>query len=388
MVDRELHQFVQSNLAVEDFLQGTLSDENIEAFLEKHQFPINEGTCSTFVYYGPADSISLGHWIHGLPASRSFKRVKGTNFWYLILELPQDSRIEYKMQRKLNGKTEWFLDSLNPNRAADPFGENSVCHTSGYEKPDWVQEREEGGFGTLKELDFTSAAFEGQRKVVLYLPAHYRETRRYPLLVVHDGQEYLRYSGMKVVLDNLIHNFEIPGMIVAFTQPEKRLIEYANHEPHARYLAEELLPYLEKELPLLESPRHRGLMGASLGAVGALTTAWRYPQVFGQLFLQSGSFTFTDIGDHYRGPSFDPVVEFMNAYREVPQAVANKIFISCGIYEANIYENRSIVPFLQKTGMTLRYVEARDGHNWENWRDRMREGLSWLFPGPLWMVYE
>ena len=36
----------------------------------------------------------------------------------------------------------------------------------------------------------------------------------------------------------------------------------------------------------------------------------------------------------------------------------------------------------------LRFVEARDGHNWENWRDRSREGLSWLFPGPLMMVYE
>ena len=36
----------------------------------------------------------------------------------------------------------------------------------------------------------------------------------------------------------------------------------------------------------------------------------------------------------------------------------------------------------------VRYEEARDGHNWENWRDRLRSGLSWLFPGPLWMVYE
>ena len=33
--------------------------------------------------------------------------------------------------------------------------------------------------------------------------------------------------------------------------------------------------------------------------------------------------------------------------------------------------------------MEVRFVEARDGHNWENWRDRLREGLSWLFPGPL-----
>jgi enterochelin esterase family protein len=38
--------------------------------------------------------------------------------------------------------------------------------------------------------------------------------------------------------------------------------------------------------------------------------------------------------------------------------------------------------------MEVRYVEARDGHNWENWRDRLREGLSWLFPGPQWWVYE
>ena len=47
-----------------------------------------------------------------------------------------------------------------------------------------------------------------------------------------------------------------------------------------------------------------------------------------------------------------------------------------------------MVPILQRTGMEVRYVEAWDGHNWENWRDRLREGLSWLFPGPLWMVYE
>ena len=46
------------------------------------------------------------------------------------------------------------------------------------------------------------------------------------------------------------------------------------------------------------------------------------------------------------------------------------------------------MPILQSTGMDVRYVESFDGHNWENWRDRLREGLFFLFPGPLWMVYE
>jgi enterochelin esterase-like enzyme len=58
------------------------------------------------------------------------------------------------------------------------------------------------------------------------------------------------------------------------------------------------------------------------------------------------------------------------------------------MHESLIYENRSLIPMLQTTELELKYVEARDGHNWENWRDRLREGLSWLFPGPLRMVYE
>jgi enterochelin esterase family protein len=107
------------------------------------------------------------------------------------------------------------------------------------------------------------------------------------------------------------------------------------------------------------------------------------------LLLQSGSFAFTDIGEqHKRGPAFDPVVKFVNAFRENPGKPADRIFVCCGTYESLIYENRSMVPFLQELGVDVRYVEARDGHNWENWRDRLREGLSWLFPGHLWMVYE
>ena len=84
----------------------------------------------------------------------------------------------------------------------------------------------------------------------------------------------------------------------------------------------------------------------------------------------------------------EPVVEFVNAWRDAPIKVADRVFVSCGQYESLIYENRSLVPLLTATGMDVRYVEARDGHNWENWRDRLRGGLSWLFPGPLWMVYE
>ena len=134
--------------------------------------------------------------------------------------------------------------------------------------------------------------------------------------------------------------------------------------------------------------KNLSLMGASFGGVAALHAAWRFPEHFGSLLLQSGSFAFSDLGRHRRGPVFDPVVRFMNEFREDPGRPAERIFMSCGVYESLIYENRSLVPHLQGKGVELRFEEARDAHNWENWRDRLRLGLSWLMPGPAWMVYD
>ena len=82
------------------------------------------------------------------------------------------------------------------------------------------------------------------------------------------------------------------------------------------------------------------------------------------------------------------MVEFVNELRGAPGRPADRIFLSAGVYESLIYFNRSLLPVLQGTGADVRLVEAQDGHNWENWRDRMRDGLTWLFPGPLWMFYE
>ena len=78
------------------------------------------------------------------------------------------------------------------------------------------------------------------------------------------------------------------------------------------------------------------------------------------------------------------MVEFVNEFRANPGRPANQVFLSCGVYESLIYYNRSMLPELQGTGADVRLVESQDGHNRENWR----EGLTWLFPGPLWMIYD
>lgn len=365
-----------------------LGPREIDAFLAGRAVPIVEGSSCTFLYRGEADVVQLRHFIFGLPSTQPFHRLPRTDLWYATLEIPLNSRIEYKIEVIQHGMSHWLEDPLNPARARDPFGANSVAYGEGYEVPEWTLLDVEARLGTLEDVDWFSRALGRQTHVTVYLPARYRPTRQYPLLVVQDGGDYMQYSGMKTVLDNLIHRLEISEMIVALTHPEDRLREYGNNPAYARYIVDEVLPKLAARYPLQDSRDARGIMGASFGAVASLSTAVLYPTIFGRLLLQSGSFAFTDIGISPRGPVFEPVVQFINEYRRAPAKIADKVFVSCGTYESLIYENRSFVPILQRTGMEVRYVEARDGHNWENWRDRLREGLSWLFPGPLWFVYE
>ena len=377
-------------LAIHQLLaDGPVTGEKIDAFLGAHEFPIVEGPSVTFAYRGAVDGVNLRHWIFGLESSQPLERVGDTDLFYAIVELPPRSRVEYKLELHKDGNARWVEDPLNDKRAHDPFGANSVAHGEGYEVPAWTQPDPEARAGLLEPFRMHSAALGGVRGGHLYYPARYRTSRRYPLLVVHDGSDYLRFAAMKTVLDNLIHRLAIPDTVVCFTDSPDRLKEYANHEPHARFIREELVPHLERELPLSARPGARCLMGASFGGVAALSTAWRYPGFFGRLLLQSGSFAFTDIGQGNRtGPLWAPVVAFMNELRRDLRPMAERVYLSCGVYESLIYENRSLVPLLAESGMEVRFEEARDGHNWENWRDRLQGGLSWLFPGPISMIYE
>jgi enterochelin esterase family protein len=380
-----------AHLAIQKLLRGRPDAAKIEAFLNApgRMFPLVEGPHVTVVWRGEADGVTLRHWIFGLESESALARVANTDLWWITLDIPPRSRVEYKFEIHHHGGSQWIEDPRNPNRARDPFGANSVLQGEGYEVPEWVTPDPDARPGILEPFSFHSKTFGQMRHGKIYLPARFRKSRLYPLLVVHDGSDYVNFASMKIVLDNLIHSLEIPDIIVAFTDSPDRLREYANDENHARFLTEELLTDLTGRLPIIDRPQARCLMGASFGAVAAFSTAYRYPGVWGRLLLQSGSFAFTDIGKrNRRGPLFDRVVEFVNQVRDEPSAISERVFVSCGVYESLIYENRSLIPLLDSTGMQVKFVEARDGHNWENWRDRLREGLSWLFPGPLMFVYE
>ena len=288
------------------------------------------------------------------------------------------------------GHRERVNDPLNPRLAHSPVGSSSVCYAHGHEIPDWTRP------------DLRSAARIAGRPGGAQpgaaprlpgdaLPAgRFRRTARYPLLIVHDGGDYLTYAAAKTVLDNLIHRLDVAEIVAAFTYPGDRLAEYANSAAHARFLTAELLPRLEAELPLVGTPSGRCLMGSQFRCRGRAVDRLSPSGGLRVAAACSPARSSSPISviDHGGGPPFDPVVRFVNRYRSAPRRVADRVFVSCGVYEPLIVPNRSMVPVFEAAGMAVRYVEARDGHNWENWRDRLREGLSWIFPGPQKFFYE
>ena len=78
--------------------RDVLHATDIEEFLRSRTFPIVDGRSVTFVFVGAADAVSLRHWIHGLPSTQAFQRFHDTPLWTLTLDVPEGSRLEYKLE--------------------------------------------------------------------------------------------------------------------------------------------------------------------------------------------------------------------------------------------------------------------------------------------------
>jgi enterochelin esterase family protein len=179
--------------------------------------------------------VDILRWIHAGSDRARFERVPDTDLWLLRLPVTDGGRFEYKLAIGRHGSEDWILDPLNPARARDPFGENSECRTYGYTRPEWSEPRG-APTGRIEAIEVESSAFGERRQEGVYLPAGYAAGQSYPLVIIHDGQDFVTYADLSVSLDNLIDAGDIPPVVVALVQTGDRMGEYARGRRHARYL--------------------------------------------------------------------------------------------------------------------------------------------------------
>src|SRR5262249_14968098 len=140
----------------------------------------------------------------------------------------------------------------------------------------------------------------------------------------------------------------------------------------------ELLPALVEAAPAPPGREARVGMGASLGALALLHAHRLYPETFGGLFLQSGSF-FRQRFDKQESR----FVRFRRITRVAGQILAGDgsidtipVKMTCGTVEENLDNNRAVARALDAQGYPVELVENRDAHNWTAWRDAFDPPLA------------
>ena len=350
--------------------------------------PLIEDGVATFLYRGEADAVAVEHGVVGIEQPLPMRRLPGTDLWYAAVELPAGARVEYRLLVRRGDQVDNILDPLNPQQRSGPASHNSVLEAEGYEAPWWTRFDSSSIPGEVTELTLPSRALRRDAQVTIYSPGRMRPHDRLPLLVLHDAGDFLNHADIGLVLDNLMDRRLIADCVVAMTHPGDRLKEYGASAAHSRFLTAELVPELEKRLPLRGEPAGRILAGSSFGGIASITAAVRAPGFYGGLLLQSPSFLFTLVGRaHEGGPVFDPVVRFVNSIRARPQRVVERIFVSYGAFEQSAHRILAMVDTLEHMADEVRVVESLDGHTWVGWRDRMLDGLGWLLPGDARFVY-
>lgn len=343
---------------------------------------LDEGTLETplhlpdgatmFVWRGRADEVAMVTWMPRFPNATPFERLAGSDIWVLQLSLPRTAMIEYRLGTVRSGRQSDFLDPLNPNTTSNPFGVNSLATGPDYGRPAWSHTHPETPVGTVSGIRVRSAAWGERRHHLLYLPHGHDPSVPLPLVLVHDGPDFLEHSALGVALDNLIAWGELPPLAAILHHPRHRLTEYGDDDRHATHVIEEILPHLQRRFAL---EGRTVMLGSSMGAVASLGVAWHRPDHVSGVALLSGSFA-NRLGPERPEPIFGPVSDLVGRLDVDDRLATIRAYVSCGRYEGLIDLNRALVPRLRAIGMPVQYQETWEGHQWASWRDRLATALT------------
>ena len=249
-------------------------------------------------------------------------------------------------------------DPLNSRGVSHPFGANSVCEAPATPAGVGASTPTTCRVDVARTSALASAALGRPATTSVYSPVGYSATGRSAIRSSSSTTDPTTCATPTpaTVLDNLVHGGVLPPVVVAFVHPGERLVEYADDARHARYLTGELVPQLEARLPCRRPSRPSA---ASSARASVPSPRCRRPpprpDVFGRLLLQSGSFA--GAGDRMLAAPGAAVATRSSgsspAFLADPEAVAERVYVTCGAYESLICENRGLVPVLASTGMDV-----------------------------------
>ena len=303
-----------------------------------------------------------------------FRRVRG--HWVARIPAPPVDRIEYLfVVRSADGHEALLLDPANPRRVDGVLGAHSVLELPGYRAPDWLVSttqpwvaRPVAAGSPVAELEVTGD---------LLSPEGVGPDQELPLLVVHDGPEYVRLARLLDYLDWLGHSDAALRCRVLSLAPVDRDRSYAASPVYTQALVEQALPRA-RAAAATEGPLVG--LGASLGGLALAHAAATYPGTFAGLLAQSGSFFLPQFDAHEaRWPHYGEVVTATAALHADPSPLTGVVVrLTAGAGEENLENNHALARRLVSLGVDAALTTGRDGHNHTAWRDLLHPTLGEL----------
>lgn len=332
------------------------------------------------LYKGEATSVSWMGDFNGWGYDKKFKnagtKIPNSDVWILRTALPKDARLDYKII--LNGHN-WILDPNNLNQQWSGVGggsPNSELQMPAWKKDSNAIEREGLAKGKVqRDILYNSPALGYQIMYSIYLPNGYSTSKKYPVIYVTDGYEYLheRMGNMHTVLDNLIADKKIEPVVAVFVDHRepvnrsnnKRMDELAMNSKYLTFFSDDLVPFIESNYSVSKDPKERAILGTSMGGLTSAYFAFSKPGVFGMAGIQSPAFWYkTEIYKVCDNPENPPV----------------KIFLTTGVINDAQDGARKMRDILEKNTCAYQYSETNQGHSWGNWRDTLDDILIYFFP--------
>ena len=159
---------------------------------------------------------------------------------------------------------------------------------------------------------------------------------------------------------------------------DNRSIEYDSlGDTYARFLLEELLPDVEKNVSITSDPAGRAICGISSGGICAFTVAWERPDAFSKVVTHCGSFTDIRGGHNY------PSLIRRNAAKPL------RVFLQSGSNDLDVVfgnwplANQEMASALAYRGYDYQYIFGEGGHSLKHGGSIFPDTLRWL-----WRDYE
>ncbi|MBA4494910.1 alpha/beta hydrolase [Paenactinomyces guangxiensis] len=231
----------------------------------------------------------------------------------------------------------------------------------------------------IKKENLYSKHLEEAKEILVSLPPGYDESRSYPLLVLHDGNDYFNLGRIVTQANQMMVNGEIePVIMVAVpVQKERRTSEYSpkgsRHSQHMKMVVEELLPRIRDHYPTDDSPERLVLGGSSLGGTVSLHIALHYPEVSNRILSQSGAFLEATNEAILHAKS----LEHFRIYQSVGKA-ETAVSTHMGSLDL-VARNREVLRHLKEKHAHVHYVEDEGDHTWGFWQRDIPPALRFFF---------